>query len=543
MNIQAAASEHNHSGNATDAEYDSYLLRMQRRYVERTAGGANPVFTTSAGDDDELFATYLEAFPAEQKQFHNCSACRRFVKTYGSLVVIADDGTFQSAVFDAEDAPELYHAPIQAILRRVRRSVVTGVFLCKETVWGQPETGVWRHMAVTPASAFRSALLTPFQAMAAKREDWNTVARALADFSADHVGTAVRLLKMDSLYRSEKVLGAAEWLSSLHSARAAARPGQHRENVLWRAIASAPAGFCHPRSSMIGSLLEDIAAGMDFDSVSRRFAAKMHPLQYQRPTAAPSSAAIMAAEKLFVSMGLEPSLHRRFARLDDLVAVWRPADAKEAATAAPSIFGHLTTKESAPVLQTLGVPMVTMTWEKFARTILPTAEQIEVMAPARGNYTALVTAANADAPPIIQWDMPEQRNPVSSYVYHGGSLASQWGLTGGTYTKVTAVVLQPHMWHTPEKFAHHHRAVHLILAGAKDSRKSGIALFPEIIKGDLHGVRGVIEAFSKQAELSGLEEASACGLCFGAGEKSWTDAVLRVTSGGYRSAIRLDRWD
>lgn len=49
---------------------------------------------------------------------------------------------------------------------------------------------------------------------------------------------------------------------------------------------------------MIGTLLDDIASGMSFDSVSRRFAEKMHPLQYQRPQAAPSAGNIAQAEKI-----------------------------------------------------------------------------------------------------------------------------------------------------------------------------------------------------------------------------------------------------
>ena len=106
---------------------------------------------------------------------------------------------------------------------------------------------------------------------------------------------ALKLLKSEALYRSEKVLGQAQWLYDLHRALPSRR---NRDHVLWRAVAAAPAGFCHPRSSMIGTLLEDLAAGMPFDDVSRRFAEKMHPLLYQRPQAAPSAGNIAQAEKI-----------------------------------------------------------------------------------------------------------------------------------------------------------------------------------------------------------------------------------------------------
>ncbi len=55
-----------------------------------------------------------------------------------------------------------------------------------------------------------------------------------------------------------------------------------------------------------------------------------------------------------------------------------------------------------------------MTWEKFARTVLPDAETIELYVPAEAApYVAMVTAANPQAPPILQWDRAERRNPVS----------------------------------------------------------------------------------------------------------------------------------
>ena len=76
-------------------------------------------------------------------------------------------------------------------------------------------------------------------------------------------------------------------LLALHEARASKR-GPAADNLTWLAVATAPAGFCHVRSSMIGTLLEDVAAGMPFDAIKQRFDAKMHPLQYQRPTAMPS---------------------------------------------------------------------------------------------------------------------------------------------------------------------------------------------------------------------------------------------------------------
>jgi hypothetical protein len=402
---------------------------------------------------------------------------------------------------------------------------------------------VWTHYAVTPPASILHAglLLTAGQAMAEKREDYRTVQRALADFDAPTLDTVMRLLESDALYRAEKVIGPARWLRDLRKTRDAA-PKALRDNVVWRAIATAPPGFCHPRTSMVGTLLEDVAAGLGFEETSRRFAAKMHPLQYQRPQAPPSAGNIAAAEKIFETMGLAASLRRRFARLDDVAdAIWRPAPPKAPDKPAGGVFGHLTPKGAAPVAA-MDLPPQVMTWDKFLRTVLPAAESIEFHVPhGRANYGALTTAALPDAPPILQWDRPDRRNPVAWYVYHGGSGPQQWGLTPGSRCRVDAIVANPAAWHGGN-YGHFGQSFMLLLGGGAETRASGLAIFPECLRSELHQVRATIEAHSRTGALEGLGEPMACGPIFSKGDHSW-DCALAVAADGCERIYKLDRWD
>jgi hypothetical protein len=399
-------------------------------------------------------------------------------------------------------------------------------------------------MSVTPPASmvYRHITLTAGQAMAEKREDFKTVAIALAEFNPEHVAQAVTLLKADALYRSEKVLGAAEWLAKLHAARSDAKGKDARANVLWLAVALAPVGFCHPRSSMIGTLLDDIAAGKNFDDVARAFKAKMHPLQYQRPQAAPSVGNIAQAEEIVAKMGIASALRRRFARLDEIEAIWRPTPAV-AAQRAGGVFAGLVPK-GAGASQQMAQPTITMTWDKFRRTVLPEAREMELsVGGGHNNFTALVTAADPDAAPIIQWDTADRRNPVSWYVWHGGSSPSQWGLGVG-WAKVAAVALKPNMWGADEaRFKHHGQGAVILLEGARESRFTDLALFPEMLRSELHGIRSTIAAYSRGKTIEGAEEASACGLALHAGSGGF-DCSLRVTDRtGVKLTYRLDRWD
>lgn len=531
--IPTSSAAHNNQ----DPSYQAFVAAINARLRSSTEKGKTPLFTT---DSDDLWEAYLDAFPAEVRQYHNCHGCRQFIQRFGGLVTIDAKGAIASAIWHPDDAPERYRPAVRAMVGRLRKAKVTGVFLSSEANWGKAETGAWRHFAIKPMGAlvFKRTVLTASQTRAEKTEDFKNVMFALEQFKPAHLETALSLLQTDALYRSERVLGPAKWLQALQSAQAAAR-GDAKQNVVWRAVATAPAGFCHPRSSMIGTLLDDIAAGMDFEEVSRRFAAKMHPLQYLRPQAPPTAGEIEAAEKLIAQLDAAGALARRFARLDEVQALWRPSPSK-APEAVVGVFGHLKAKDAKASPPAMKIPPQTMTWEKFQRTVLPTAEQIEFFVPeANQYYGALVTAVNADAPPILQWDHEERRNPVSWYVWVGGAKPKQFGLKGGQYRQVAAIAHQPSMWNGG--YEHQGTSLFLLLDGAKDSRNADACLFPGMLKAEFHGVRSVIEAFSRDAKMQDVEGEAAAGLMLGKGQR-W-DVLIRVTSGGKTLEYKLDRWD
>lgn len=493
----------------SDADYDAFLVRVNDRFNGKLAG-VLPLLTTDATG---LWEAYLGGFTDDFRQHNNCHACRNFIERFGGLVLCCIDGKTTSAIWDVDDAPEAYKASVAAVLKIVGRAKVTGVFLSTERVLGTPITGPWHHLSVAlpEALVMRRGLLTAGQVMAEKREDFGQVMRALDEFKMWMVAQALTILRADALYRSEKVLGQAEWLHRLHEAIAPLK-GSRRTNMVWHEVAKAPAGFCHPRASMIGTLLEDLAADMDFDVVRERFAKKMHPLAYQRPQAAPTSGAVAQAEKVFEKMGLAPALARRFCRLDEVVALWRPKEA--AKPSAGGVFGHLTTKDAGKqTITQLLVPEQPITWAKFRAQVLPTAEAIEAFV-GYGNqhFLVLVTAVNPEAPPLLQWDRDDQRNPVSAYCWNGGVPASQFGLQAGEWAKVNAVTLRPHQWHDERGLPHQSKGVLFVLDGATETRNGGLTLFPETLRAELHGVRSVIEAFSRTGTIEGMGQPHAAGL-------------------------------
>lgn len=520
-----------------DNAFDVLVAKINDRFNALTG----PIFETNAAD---LFDAYLEACddPVE-RQARTCSCCRKFIDRFGGLAAVGDDGQLVPALWDIDDVPAPYREALGALQRKVRRASITMPFLSSEAVFGKPEKGGWHHFAVRSGKIFASnGLDNAFQAASARREAFDSVRRALDEYTQATCTAALRLLKDDSLANSEAALGQAQFLVDLHVARDAVNGQPNKDNIVYRMVAMAPTGFCHPRSSMIATLLDDIAAGKSFEEAAASWAAKMHPLRYQRPQAAPTAGAIKAAEAAFEKLGAGTALQRRYATMADIVeTIWLPGtQAKPEAKG--GLFANIIPKGMSAKAASMMAPATVMTLDKFRRTVLPTADRIEMAAPeGRSTFVALTSAVHADARPILQWDHEQQRNPVAWYVYHGGAPASDFNLSG-SYYEVTAMTLQPHAW-LGQVHPQHGEGLVLLLKNARDLRKCGghSAIFPACLKGEFHGFRSTIEAYSRSNQLAGFGEDNVAGLLLSKGEQY--QVTLRVTSAGQVSDYRLDRWD
>jgi hypothetical protein len=545
--------EHQHQ---PDPEYDMLLERVAARIQTSTKQGTEPLFTTF-DNAVELWKAYIRSFPlGAVRQLHTCQACRQFIQHFGGLATIKN-GHVNSALWNVEDADDFYKPTVAALAQRVYGSAITGVFYTSEKKLGTPVTGPWRHFAaIPPASCVnRSKTKSDLALMAEKAQDFIMISRALAEFSPKHLGIALQLLRGEALYRSEKILGQVEWLFLLQEALHSKNSSIRRNTIIWEAVAIAPEGFCHPRAGMVGTLLEDIAAGYEYKTIAEKFAAKMSPILYQRPQAAPSEGTIAQANSIIQKLEAEGSLARRFLRVDEVKALWRPASEKKARTTHVGIFSDVQTRGKKKKKQERERGMVAtainITWDKFYKTVLPTVDHVEIWAPHMSqNYVALVTAVNPDAPPIIQWDREGARNPVSWYFWHGGAYAESFNLTPDKYHEVVAIALKPSMWGLDtEEMAHQGQGVVFVISGARETRTgAGAALFPEILKSEFHGIRSVIEAYSRSSKIEGRQDPHAAGMMFhnsggSAGKVRGWDCRVRVYIGGVVMQYNIDRWD
>lgn len=398
-----------------DDRYPEFEIAVRKRFEKFVSNGAL-LFSTNA---DDIFETYLENLPKEAQAHYVCNSCKSFFTRYGNLVTIDPQGNMESVLWNHEDVPSFFKKSVKALEELVLASSVKKMFISDEKTLGHPVTGSWTHLSVTLPISYvnKSRLLTASQLMAEKVEDYKMLMRAVVEFNSTTVDKALALIKSETMYRSDRVLGIAEWFKNVIELRASVSGIAKKTNVTWLAVASAPNGYTHIKSSMIGTLLEDIQSGLNAELVASRFAEKMNPANYMRSQTAPTQGGIYEAEKIIQKLGLENSLSRRYATLEELPEselIWKERKFEPKKSDKPAgIFAHLAPKQN--VEDPMMLPQTIMTFDKFSRTVLPTADKIEAMISNPERFMALVTAEDNTAENILQWG-----NPFSWY-YHGGA--------------------------------------------------------------------------------------------------------------------------
>lgn len=496
------------------------LHREVRHRFDRVAASKTPLFLVDAAD---LPAIWLDALPVELQQHYRCRSCARFFARYGGLVTVDPTGRLRSALWsELGDVPVAFAEAVSRLRRRVEESTISEVFVSSDHELGTGSNvdttngNVWTHFSLAWPEARRhrtTALSKSVEARSAElREEHAMLARAVSEFKPEAVRTALQLFGSGAFDRPEKGEPLAKWFLALLE-RLPKNPTP-AYNLLWIEAATAPTGFCHVRSGMVGTLLQDVVAGVDAASCARRWNEKVDPAKYMRAQVAPSAGNLRRAETIAGEMAAAGSLRRRYAVRSDVVeTLWSRRRSDDVATAASAlpVFGHLKAKAAPETQPKIDLPgEQRMTWDKFSRTLLVDAARVEYYVPAKPQQLgALVTAADPTSPPILQWDLLAARNPMS--VYSATSEPTKWMLAPG-YVDVEFAARMPYHWNGAAS-PQHKEGVLLALRGCVDvARKKGGGFLPEFLRGELREVRASLDAYAREAVVEGRDVAECCGL-------------------------------
>lgn len=513
---------------------------MQRLFAQHAG---KQLYTTDVTDLD---LTYLKGFddPAE-RQYHNCNACRRFIRNVGSLVYIDSQGRVQSPFWDIDllQVPEEFRRSVELMNIQVSHSNVTGMFISAEAKLGLPKNWSpthqhdWYHFnVILPAArVHRDRLRTAGQVAAERLQEFGILERSVGKYSMDTLSQAEALLKSDSSLRSDKFLVPLRKFKALIESR------QTSANHLWQVVAT-DTPLARFGQSVVSTLLDDIADGKTLDEAKRAFQVKIDPLYYQRAQAAPKMGNLKQAEDIVAKLGVAASLKRSVAEFNEVGGLaWLPRPARQGfqrtASSTLDVFANLAPFAVQPPKDYKRLPGQTMTWLKFANEVLPTAESILYTVPATAKpYFTATKATDGTAPVIFNWG-----SNFSGYRWAGGQRPDDFNLTAHERVKVRGIGTLPHMWNStgPSKFQ---PGAVIYLEGAQDLDidKAGVGLYAECLIPELYSVRSSVEALSKAGVLTQAQD-PACGLRITKGEP--IDIKLSVVTGNVITEYTVDRWD
>lgn len=437
------------------------------------------------------------------------------------------------------------------MIRKVEKADIMLAYYTKDNMLGTPVTGEWKHMHVCNSNVcnhsktFINNWNDYFKMSSDSIENFKMVKYATECYDLDIVNKALTLLTTNSLCRADKFTKMGEAVAELFKALDGEKNERKRNNIIWQYVANnINTSYCHIKSGMLGTLYDDIKEGYDFDTIAKRFADKVDPLNYMRPKAAPSAGNIKRAEELINELGLEKSLERRFANIDELTYLWKP-EQKEDNNKSEGIFSHLLDKETIKrdsEKLNLQLSITRITWAKFRRDILPKVKSMKIKVPMACRYfTCFTTALYEDAKPILKYDKEDNRNPISSYMYCLTTSASDWNLDGGRYYDVYGITTRADEYC---KSINEIKNVIFTIKGMKDLRcvnkNVGNALFPELLIPELHEIRSTIEAYSKSAKLHDYDKYSACGIILN--NNQYTELKVDLGNGIVSNYI-IDRFE
>ena len=124
----------------------------------------------------------------------------------------------------------------------------------------------------------------------------------------------------------------------------------------------------------------------------------------------------------------------------------------------------------APEAGAIDLPPVKMTWEKFQRTVLPTAVEMKVDA-ARSRLLLRLghgRRPGSAADPAMGRPVGQAAQPRLVVFLRRRFQFDSMASVLGVWVKVTAVFLGPHQWQEPTLFAHQGEKAFFALAGCWD---------------------------------------------------------------------------
>lgn len=469
-------------------------------------------------DTSELWDIYIKSFKKDDNPIfrdpnssvHQCNCCKNFIRRYGNIVSVTEDGTLESLFSNLGDCGE-YTNSSEACNKAIISSKIKDVFfesydelnrnlnyektnksqsvykLGIETIYKQysieeeekygyiksdgsyivdfdkvyefdhfyielPKKFVSFGDVIPKDSELYSTNQSLSQIIAYFRDKHNVFKRCLLEIKLDILILAKELINQGSLLDGKAHLHAVEDMIIYKTGYdKLLKEGKNVNNLIWVTSYDIPERVAKFKNTLIGKFCSDLSDGIDINKACVEWNKNVDPVNYMKAKSPITDKQIKEAKKYVEENGYIESFNRRLATIDDIIASeilhMSNGDGKIKEI---SIFDNIKTSHTQhKKVDYDKVEEVCI--EKFMKDILPTATSIEAMFENRmvGNLVTMTKAVSNTAKRITKWT-----SAATNYSWsYNGNLAGKSQLTQMVEEKggrVDGVFRFTHSWNEIE---------------------------------------------------------------------------------------------
>lgn len=397
----------------------------------------------------EIWNLYLDSFKPENNQKfrdpasseHNCNTCNSFIRRYGNVVSVNDDGKLESIFSNLPEDLGEYTDSIIAVEKAITASKIKDIFFetfeslnglpyesCKRAqsnfqlgipsnlkkytseevelygVVNSEDIYEFHHFNLKCPKEFVLFSDKSLESITAKHRDkYNVFKRAMEELPLDTLTLVKDLINQGSLLDGTahlKALTFAKASKELYDATT-----WDKDNWVWVYSTNIHESQAKFKNTLIGVLCTELAEGVELNKACLNWNKRVDPANYHKATAPITKKQIEDAQKFVEENGYTESFDRKFATIDDIkVNEILHSNVGDGEIKSVSMFDSIkstsTRHKKSEFSKVEEVPI-----EKFMKDILPSCTSIEAYVENRmeGNMVTLTKASSDDSKRIFKW--------------------------------------------------------------------------------------------------------------------------------------------
>lgn len=375
-------------------------------------------------DKDKLWSLYLDSFPEgtnrvlRERREYDCQCCKQFIKTCGNVVAVVDNKLL--SIWDIKCQDDTFNVVSKEVSKFVKSKPIIAPFFHYENTAGtdfnhqltdKNETLKWEHFFLKlPSSVVKhkdtiGSLISEFKSVK------DVFKRGLDEITFDAIETVQELIDQDSIYRGAEFKSIVDEFLKYKRRYNGLSFKTHKDNFSWNESLK-NVSVARTRNTVIGTLLVDLSNNVPLNDSVKMFESKVAPAGYKRPKALITKSMIKNAQKKVQELGIEDSLHRRFAIESDLT-INNVLFADRDTQISMNVFDDLI-KETPDKMKNLD-KIEEISIKDFIGKVLPKSNKIELLLDNRheNNLMSLIAPKITDSREIFKW------NNNFSWAYNG----------------------------------------------------------------------------------------------------------------------------